>query len=122
MRGAAGARRLGPARERIPRSTVRSALATFWAETPYGVEAETDSQTGQLIVRLRVIKEIPASISAIVGDALHNLRASLDVLICDFVRTAGNVATPQNALPIAWSARFVLKQSRIREAGQAAAR
>lgn len=38
---------------------------------------------------LKVREEVPPDFSAVIGDVVHNLRASLDVLACELVRANG---------------------------------
>jgi hypothetical protein len=58
-----------------------------------------DGSTGKYKFIIEIIKAPPWQIPLIVGDAIHNLRASLDVLVCDMVRKAGHVPTTWNCLP-----------------------
>lgn len=37
----------------------------------------------------RIRKPVPLDLSAIIGDVVHNLRSTLDLLVCDLVRSAG---------------------------------
>lgn len=39
---------------------------------------------------IHVREEVPPEFSAILGDCIHNLRASLDLLACEIVRLSGN--------------------------------
>lgn len=70
----------------------------FVREKSYFVEEvpNPDGLTKTRVVRVR--NQIPADTSCLIGDAVHNLRASLDLLACDLVRlnnaSADNVYFP----------------------------
>jgi len=51
------------------------------------VNAPTFTNGKKWVVRVR--EEVPADFSAIVGDVIHNLRTSLDLLACELVRANG---------------------------------
>ncbi len=72
---------------------LKSALEAY-CETDFcriGVDAET--KEGVSIVRLEPSKELPGDIPLMLGDAVHNLRAALDFLACDIVRSGGKQPT-----------------------------
>jgi hypothetical protein len=56
----------------------------FWLEI---VDAPTFTNGRKWLVHLR--EEPPLDFSAIIGDAIHNLRTALDVLACELVRANG---------------------------------
>ena len=43
-----------------------------------------------MVYKAKVMADPPLWWSAIVGDAIHDLRSSLDVLVCELVRAEGN--------------------------------
>src|SRR5580693_6720736 len=56
---------------------------------PFFSDANQDTfGTRAWIARIR--KPVPLSLSAIIGDVVHNLRTALDLLACDLVRLNGN--------------------------------
>ncbi|WP_426179278.1 hypothetical protein [Rhizorhabdus sp. FW153] len=62
---------------------------SFWDRKPYIIvnQESTDGATYNRIVRIREL--IPAYFSLIIGDAIHNFRAALDLLAIDLVRANG---------------------------------
>ena len=58
----------------------------FIASGPYEVFAEDDPNTGQRHAKVRVKRDVPAEWSAILGDIIHNARASLDLLMVAVVK------------------------------------
>lgn len=64
-------------------------IQAFHARRPYTIFAENDAHSDQRVWKVKVNERIPQKWSAIVGDAIHNVRASLDVLLCAVVRASG---------------------------------
>ena len=62
-------------------------------------EADADN-SGRGRFRFKVIRHPPLEFSAIAGDAIHNLRSSLDYIIHALVRDNGKVPSFQNLYPI----------------------
>jgi hypothetical protein len=54
----------------------------FLAENPCRIVCEPDAESQSLHLRALVDKQLPAEASVVIGDVLHNLRASLDNLAC----------------------------------------
>lgn len=61
-------------------------IHAFNARTPYAITAENDDQARERVWKLKVNECVPPIWSTIIGDAIHNIRASLDVLLCTVVR------------------------------------
>ena len=57
-------------------------------------------QRSEYIFRFGRIPIIPAVLSAIIGDAIHNLRVSLDHLACQLVISVGKEPTGDTGFPI----------------------
>jgi hypothetical protein len=57
--------------------------------SPFRIEKEIDSQTSEYVYRFRGASPYPRDIVGHVGDALHNLRSSLDHLAWQLVLAAG---------------------------------
>lgn len=55
---------------------------------------------GGFSYRVRVMEKVPPSISVIVGDAIHNLRSALDLMVCDLIRANGNVPGRNSGFPV----------------------
>ncbi len=62
---------------------------SFLSAKPFRVTARFNPEQNLTDYVVGVIPEIPDSLSVIVGDAVHNLRSSLDHLACELVRDAG---------------------------------
>jgi hypothetical protein len=61
-------------------------IQLFLERKPYRVVVEEDDlEAGQHCWRIRVKEPVPLLFNPIVGDALHNLRAALDILLCNLV-------------------------------------
>jgi hypothetical protein len=64
-------------------------VTRFIAGNPYRVVVERDRKTLDDLFVIRVQDQIPNDFPAIIGDAIHNLSAALDLLACDLVRVNG---------------------------------
>jgi hypothetical protein len=74
---------------------LKARVTAFHKSRPYYVEAEKDSQTGDTVQRIRIAKVPSPILGAIAGDAIHNLRSSLDVLmVC--VMSDGRQVDPES--------------------------
>ena len=73
-------------------------IRAFLLREPFYLEIVAGSAPGTKNWIVHVREEVPADFSAILGDAIHNLRAALDLLACELVRLNGksddNVAFP----------------------------
>jgi hypothetical protein len=72
----------------------------FQEVQPYRVVTEDEPGTEDLISRIEFSEQPPLLWSAIVGDCVHNLRASLDLLVWEMVRAEGKPVTAQTGFPI----------------------
>jgi hypothetical protein len=72
----------------------------FIAENPHRLVCENDPKNRMAFVRVVVTKQIPMEASTIIGDALHNLRSSLDHLAAIAIRHAGNQPTRETQFPV----------------------
>lgn len=62
---------------------------------------EKDENNGDYLLRLAQTKEPPSDIPLIIGDAVHNLRSSLDIAYCELIRDiAGISLTPKTQIKI----------------------
>lgn len=71
-------------------SDLETAVQAFFNKGPYQLIGDVDAKTGENVVRVLVNEHIPIELSAILGDAIHNLRAALDYLVCDLIRGNGD--------------------------------
>lgn len=61
----------------------------FMKYNPFRVTVELDDNGVDQHARAHIDRPVPKRIGAIIGDVIHNLRASLDLLACDLARIAG---------------------------------
>jgi hypothetical protein len=76
----------------------------FFEAKPYRAVRDDEPHTGDLVWRVEVSEQPPLFWSAIAGDCVHNIRSSLDLLVCEMVRAEGNPVGEQNGFPIFKSA------------------
>lgn len=55
-------------------------ILAFVSSEPYLVIGEIESKTGDEVYRAKIRKEIPSMWGVIIGDAIHNMRAALDIV------------------------------------------
>jgi hypothetical protein len=77
-----------------------SAMERFFDTNPYRIEKEKNSQTAESVYYFRGGSPYPRNIVGHVGDALHNLRGSLDHLACQLVRANGGEVKRHTCFPI----------------------
>lgn len=61
-------------------------IKAFIKTDPYSIVVENDLDAEQRVWKIRAARKIPPAWSAVVGDAIHNLRSTLDLLLCAVVR------------------------------------
>ncbi len=66
-----------------------NSIIDYLKTKPYRIVVEQDPNSSNHLWTLRVRNNIPHIFSAIIGDAIHNLRASLDLLASDLVAAKG---------------------------------
>src|SRR4051794_31955132 len=67
-------------------------ISKFLRRKPFRAFIEMDSP-GRRRLTYRVREPVPKIFSAVIGDAVHNLRSALDIMMCDLVRlNNGSVA------------------------------
>jgi hypothetical protein len=77
---------------------LESELNAFLKTKPYGVLRYYDVQAGERVDRFRVNAVAPLRFAVIVGEILHDLRSSLDQVICHLIRTnAGDTAITKDS-------------------------
>jgi hypothetical protein len=102
---ATGNNRLNGIRAKIERakkhvSDFNSAWQLFRATDPYGYIVDFDAQTGHNVYKIKIHREIPEIIPLCIGDAVHNLRASLDYLAWQLVDISGGTPGSHTYFPI----------------------
>jgi hypothetical protein len=86
--------RLSGIRAKIERANhhiteLKREFAALTESDNYGVEIDQEMQAGQKVFRVKIRSKIPHEFSCIIGDAVHNLRASLDHLIWQLTLAEG---------------------------------
>ncbi len=79
---------------------LQAAVTAFESRKPYSFTMEIDSQTGYEIYRYRQSEPIPVEWGAIIGDCIHNLRSSLDLLANELVISNGGKPTRYTNFPV----------------------
>ena len=79
-------------------SELYAVLDQYLQSKPLDMHERPDSNGGRSI-SMRMNTPLPALVSAIAGDAIHNLRSALDLLVCDLVRQNGSQPTKSNSFP-----------------------
>src|ERR1041385_9134971 len=64
---------------------LNSVFETFVQSDFHKLVVNSDPNTGQDVLQFSILKTLPKDIATIVGDAIHNLRSALDLLICNIV-------------------------------------
>jgi hypothetical protein len=77
-----------------------AADAFYGPPHPCKADAEDDPKAGQCTYHVTYVRDIPICIPILIGDALQNLRTSLDYLARELVLAAGGTPTTRTAFPI----------------------
>jgi hypothetical protein len=64
-------------------------LVAFLKTDFYAVKTEKNPQDGNYVLTFDFLQQLPNDVPVIIGDAIHNLRAALDLLYCDVIRLRG---------------------------------
>ncbi len=72
----------------------------FFETNPYEIVVQDDPDTGDRAFTVKILHQPPLEWSAVVGDAVHNLRAALDLLVCELVRGEGQPIKDNTSFPI----------------------
>ena len=71
---------------------LNSVLQGFTNTDFYDLSTKKDPNTGHDVLQFRILKSIPEVMAPIIGDAIHNLRSALDLMISEIVNRAGGSA------------------------------
>ena len=93
-----GALKIARASEHI--ASLEAEITAFHRRNPYTIVSEKEADTGDIVQRVRVLEQPPIRLALIAGDAIHNLRATLDLLVHQLVLANGSVPTAATAFPI----------------------
>lgn len=78
-------------RAKIHIHELEDVLSAYAARRPHRVIGEYDPVRQQSRVRVSVNEPIPEVVAVITGDAVHNLRSALDILVCDLAALTGDI-------------------------------
>jgi hypothetical protein len=79
-------------------------MTVFLESCPYSVAVKDDEESGKRVYYALNVGDVPSRISAIAGDAIHNLRSVLDHLAWHLVDVAGNTPTFSTGFPVSFNA------------------
>jgi hypothetical protein len=85
-------------------SDLQARVERFQEDNPYEAIPYYEPDTGDLVYKAKIPDQPPPYWSAIVGDCVHNLRSSLDLLVCELIRAEGNPIEEHTGFPIYRSA------------------
>lgn len=97
--------------------------ADFMSLNPYGVVVYQDPETSEQVICARVSRNVPLEWSGLLGDIVHNLRASLDYLAWQLVLANDGTPSTSTQFPVCWdTARYnSLKRGIVKTYGKRAA-
>jgi len=75
------------------------AAQAYLASNPYQLN-QIEEPNGDLVLRIRIVRAIPHDWAAVVGDAVHNLRSSLDLLAWQLVERNNGQPSRDTCFPI----------------------
>ena len=81
-------------------SDIDAAIRLFFESSPYVIVAKQDQQTGDYVSYVESVRDVPADVPLIAGDAIHNIRSALDHLAWQLVLSTGNTPGPSTSFPI----------------------
>ncbi|MCL4690988.1 MAG: hypothetical protein KJ060_00530, partial [Candidatus Hydrogenedentes bacterium] len=81
------------------------AIREFMNNKPFRIVTKQDKNTGEHIMVIADARPIPAEWSILAGEAVHQLRSSLDHAICYMVERAGGKVTKRTQFPISTAKR-----------------
>lgn len=83
--------------------SLREEALRYFGSNPGEVVAETETNSGRIVLIFKTRIPVPVSVPLIIGDAVQNLRSSLDYLVWELVLAANNQPTEKNMFPICTS-------------------
>lgn len=92
--------RLKVERARDHLDTLDLEIKAFRSSKPYRVVREFDSEQRRHIFRVKIDRVLPTHIELTIGDAVHNLRATLDHIVWQLARRAVEEPSTYTAFPI----------------------
>jgi len=97
--------RISSAYAKIERSkehieNLKTELRIFLNRKPYRTRGYDEVNTGDRVIKLNVVEECPVQIRLILGDAIHNLRSSLDHIGRELCLISGGTPNANTGFPI----------------------
>src|SRR4051812_45511039 len=78
---------------------LQAAIDAFLGRDPYPYVIKDDAERGTRSVIMEVRERVPDELGPIVGDAIHNLRSALDIMLCDIAAMHGDPSRTQGFSP-----------------------
>jgi len=75
-------------------------IERFNQPEPYRIPSYCELDTGDVVSRFEVTEQPPLLWGAIAGDCVHNLRSSLDLLVCEMIRAEGRLVEKHHRFPV----------------------
>lgn len=75
-------------------------VEAFHSGNPYRAIVENDLKTSDRVIKLRICEPCPSRLLTVLGDAIHNLRSSLDHLMWQLVLANGRTPNKNTFFPI----------------------
>lgn len=79
---------------------LRLVLAAFLKTQFYRLHVEKNPDDGSSLLKCEVTEPMPSEVPLLIGDTIHNLRAALDLLVCEIIRLAGETPSKWADFPI----------------------
>src|SRR5919199_1570622 len=71
---------------------LQAEIDAFLARDPYPHVIQGDAERGVRWVKIEVRELVPPEFGLIAGDAIHNLRSALDIMLCDIAANHGDAS------------------------------
>jgi hypothetical protein len=120
MTSALSGPRIKLTRARAHLDDLKEKIAGYLASKPFVVEKADEATTGDLVFRVRVQPSVPEEFGAVIGDVIHNARATLDLIIWQAVLANGGTPGKPTCFPMAKDAPSYLKTRTAALAGASA--
>jgi len=78
-------------------------IVAFIKSNPYKMFEEVEQKTGDKLVKVKLLRELPGTVETTTADAVHNLRVALDQLACCLAERNGYPGSTNTYFPFARS-------------------
>jgi hypothetical protein len=75
-------------------------IRAFIERNPYRIVRDQDAEAGRYVYRVHIVEDVPACLSATIGDIVHNLRSALDQLVCQLVLANRRQVRTRTGFPV----------------------